>query len=966
MNPERSVLHKSVLHKAIALSLASLLGMPVAQAQQAAAPGEAERKSQSLDAISVTGSRIKTAEMVTNTPVIAISREQIDRSGLNNIGDILAQLNSAGSGLNTGLNKSGSDGTPADGGGTGAGSTQLNLRHLGAKRVLVLVDGVRWVNESSGSGVAGSVDMSTIPSSIIERIEILQDGASSLYGSDAIAGVVNVITRKSQDGASLNVYGADYTRQAGGAKNAFDLSAGGQGERLDWFASVGHSRQQEVRASSWWQSYYRIPYTGIATDSTTTPYTRLIFNSDTNFGNLCSARGAGYACNLVSNGTSSGDPGTDFHRYTTADRYNSSAPGLLLNPLERSSAFGQATWRFSDSVSGYAKALFNRRESENSVAPAPITGGSSSSGALSDVVISASNPYNPLGMDVVPSTLQFRPMTNGNRVYQQEVDTRYLAIGLQGVLTLGERDYYWDVNYADAENEAANHRYGLYNSLRIREALGADCSGDCVPLNLFGGPEGITQEMADYIGYSDVDRSQQRLRDFTANLSGSLFELPAGPLDFAAGYEHRRQSGYYRLGAAQLAVQQEVLAAGYTPSFVESFSGSFFSNEAYAEFNAPLLRDAFLAQDLSLSAAIRYSDYSNFGNTSNTRLGLRWQLNDSLTLRGTWSEGFRAPSIGEAYSRGSTAAPRIVDPCSNASGAVQATCASVFGVPEGYEQINTQLGVQTNGNPDLQPEESKNLSFGLVYSPGWAEGRAWSDKLDFNASFYRIRIDGAIQAANTQNRLNQCVADGDASSPYCQGIVRGAGGEITDYVITLENLGTIDTHGWDFGLTWTLPAWRWGQMKFDLQNSYLSKYEAIDNYGNLEPKKIGFSTYDDGGLPRLKSTADLSWKSPGRAWSANWRARYISRLDNNCGNAINFAVCDDPANNLDHMGGVTYHDVRLSWNWSDRDMLFALGINNLFDKQPPVCLAACRNGYDATVYSFPSRMVYASVRLDLW
>src|SRR3954468_22229390 len=191
-------------------------------------PGEDIQK---LQAIEVTGSRIKKAEVEGQTPVITISGADIAQSGLASIGDVIQQLSVNGSALNTKFNSAGNFGFAPDGSGVGSGSTTISLRNLNAKRTLILVDGLRWVNESSASGVSAAVDLNTIPAGVVDRIEILTDGASSLYGSDAIAGVVNIITKKTQDGAGINLYYGDYDI-GDGKTNSGDLSFGGKGDRF--------------------------------------------------------------------------------------------------------------------------------------------------------------------------------------------------------------------------------------------------------------------------------------------------------------------------------------------------------------------------------------------------------------------------------------------------------------------------------------------------------------------------------------------------------------------------------------------------------------------------------------------------------------------------------------------------------------------------------------------------------------
>ncbi|MBO7941685.1 TonB-dependent receptor, partial [Streptomyces sp. S9] len=206
MKPSR----RHALAKAIQLSL--LVALPGLAAAQDAAP---RKDATTLDTVQVTGTRIKKAEIESQVPVQTLSRDDIERTGLTSLADIVQELTGAGSALNTKFNSSGNFGFSPNGDGIGAGSAQVDLRHLGPKRVLVLVDGMRWVNESSASGVGAATDLNTIPLAIVERIEILEDGASALYGSDAIAGVVNIITRRNFDGGQISLNYGQYGKGDG-------------------------------------------------------------------------------------------------------------------------------------------------------------------------------------------------------------------------------------------------------------------------------------------------------------------------------------------------------------------------------------------------------------------------------------------------------------------------------------------------------------------------------------------------------------------------------------------------------------------------------------------------------------------------------------------------------------------------------------------------------------------------------
>ena len=434
---------------------------------------------------------------------------------------------------------------------------------------------------------------------------------------------------------------------------------------------------------------------------------------------------------------------------------------LLLTPSRRTSFFGQGTYRITDHVNWNIKGTYTKRRSVNQAAPEPIfLGSEAGSGGLADFVgIDATNPYNPFGtISPEGSFITRRPVEGGPRIFTQDVDTSYFTTGLNGDFSAGERQFFWDVNFVTGENSATQNVRGTYNIAHIQRALGpvADCTAPCVPLDFFGGPGSITQDMLDYILFNEVDRSKQKLTTWTANISGDLIEMPAGALAFASGYEHRKQSGSYTPDSVVTAGESNGVPSGPT-------SGDYSVNEFYLELNAPLLADMAFAKHLDLSVASRYSDYSNFGSTTNSKIGLRWQLSDDLTLRGTWAEGFRAPSIGELYGTFARFDAQIQDPCNGATGQQGANC-EALGVPNPatFEQANAQISVVTGGNSTLQPETSKSLTLGAVYSPSWGENTSWSQKLDFEVTYYNIKIKDAIQASDAQTQLR--ALRGDAGS----------------------------------------------------------------------------------------------------------------------------------------------------------------------------------------------------------
>src|SRR6266853_6025292 len=240
-----------------------------ALAQQAPAAG------QTVQEVVVTGSRIVQSVAQTTQPLSVISAEQIEKTGLASVGDLLQQLTTGGKALNQKFNSSGNFGYPPDGGGIGAGSSQVDLRNLDSKRTLVMVDGLRWVNESSASGVSGSADLNTIPLSIIDHIEVLEDGASSIYGSDAIAGVVNIITRKKLDGVEVSGYTGEFSK--GGRTTEASLTAGGSSGKFAGLFVASFYNQEGISSSKWWQSSFPEPLAGLRAGSSATPQGRETF-----------------------------------------------------------------------------------------------------------------------------------------------------------------------------------------------------------------------------------------------------------------------------------------------------------------------------------------------------------------------------------------------------------------------------------------------------------------------------------------------------------------------------------------------------------------------------------------------------------------------------------------------------------------------------------------------------------------
>lgn len=948
MTARRRLLHASV-------ALLSPAYATHAQAQEAppAVAGQDDTTA-SGEEIVVTGSRIRRDPLAQAAPLTNIDAADIARTGLSSIADVLQRLPGSAGGLNSRLNRSGNNGNPPDGGGVGAGSAEIDLRYLGSRRTLVLLDGQRFINGSAASGVPGAVDINAIPDAMVERIEILRDGASTIYGSDAIAGVVNIITRKRQSGFLGSAQVGAYDEGDGVTQN-YQLSWGHHDDRVSFVAGVNYIKQGSVFAGD--RPHYAFPNPGdtacTSSCSSGTPNGRFIVNNP--------LTGASLNLTLKSNPLtrprfSAADPtgaGSDFKAFTVADRYNFRPLNYLLTPNERIGAFVNFTGDLGDDVRFSTKILYNRRTSDNQAAPLPLfVGPDAGNGNLLDTIsISATNPFNPFGVTLnagnngTPANYAFigrRFVENGPRHYSQRVDTLYLSSTLDGQVPIGNGTWYWDANVVHAETDAKQSMQGNVNAANLARALGpvSACTGACTPFNIFGGEGSITQAMIDYVTFDQRDRSDQTLTDATFNVTGSLFALPAGPLGVAVGYEFRRQDGSF--------APDTIVSAGLGSDIpAQPTSGRINAHEVYGELSIPVLKDVPFFRLLEGSFAARYADYSTSGSKTTMKGGLSWKPFDDLRLRGTWAQGFRAPSIGELFGTPSRFDGGVIDPCSDfnnngASATIRQNCIAQ-GVPSNgsYVQANQQLPILTGGNRNLKAETSESWIVGGVYSPAWARG-GFASNFSLEVDYYTIKVDDAISSIGADVLLANCTGSNDSVS--CGTISRSASGQITQIRGLLQNIGGIKSEGIDAILTYRSPTIGSGTVGLTWASNYLLEYSTTlpSATGPVTLERQG-SERGDQAYPRFKSTATLDWS--GERFLASITGRYISKVI-------------EPAYDDNEMTPTIYLDAQIGWNLPIADRAFTLsaGVNNILGKRAPDCLSC--GGFDPTTYDLPDQFGY--------
>lgn len=939
------------LARAIRIAISSAAGLSAMLASQVSLSQEA------LDEVVITGSRIRQNPLEERQPVLSVSAEDYERSGATSIADFVQKLPIAGSAINRTNNSSGNLGYPPDGGGIGAGAAEIDLRYLASKRVLVLVDGRRWVKGSSGSGVSGAVDLNSIPASAIKSIEILQDGASAVYGSDAIGGVLNIITADDYDAFKISGYRGQYG-DGDGETSEFDMRMGGNGERGRALVSLSYNNQKEVNTADRSTSEFPLPGFPFGISSGT-PAGRFVF-FDPVFGDFVSVTPEN--TNPV---YTLGDPtGDDFHAFALEDRFNYQPFNHLITPNERFNLFAKGEYDISDNVRFVGLASFNNRKSQGRAAPVPLFFGvdGGSTPYMVNFLMPANHPFNPFGIDLDGTTnapfFTKRPIEAGPRIFNQDVDTWYLSGGLEGDFELGGRQMYWDITGIRAENNAKQTKLNQFNARMLNVGLGdpAVCAATpgCVPVNIFG--EGsLTPAMLDFVTYTGVDTSSQRLVDVTANLTGDLFDLPAGALGFAVGYEHREEDGNF--------IPDPVVASGETADVpTNPTAGGYDVDEFYGEIIVPILKDAPGFDSLSFSAAARYSDSDLFDSETGTKFSVNWGPTENFMLRASYAEGFRAPNIGELFNLGSRFDSSISDPCNTDLNPTPPANCATLGVPGDYVQLNPQVSVDTGGNRDLQPETSETFTTGFT----WDIPLSGSfERLLVEANYYDITIDGAIQAPDAQDTLDACVATLDPL--FCNQVNRNPSGTITSIEGTLNNIGGIETNGFDVNLDLSLAESGAGSFRFQLMASFLMDYDelfanAAGGFDRVERagQELGSPTR---GFVEQKATLNTFWNMGD--FSAMLSFRYLSSLTEQCvGLVADFgqtAFCSDPVGLTNELDSQLYTDLQFGWQPEDLfggGWSLAVGVQNLTDEEPPICFSCDLNSLDGTIYPIAGQFWY--------
>jgi outer membrane receptor protein involved in Fe transport len=931
---------------ALAVGATAVAGTGIAFAQDATTPAPAttttttttapNQQAANLDRIEVTGSRIRRVDAENASPVVTIDRAAIEKTGKLTLGDLVQELPAlAGAPTNPQVN---------NGGGTGAST--IDLRGFGSARTLILVDGHRVM----GSGINIGTDVNAIPASAVERIEVLTVGASSVYGSDAVAGVVNFIMRKDFEGLEASVdYGI--SDRSDGERQGGSLTFGQVGDKGNIIAGVNYNKFKQISSAN----------RDFAKDATYLYYGSVFTSgsSRTPNGRIFLPAGNSFGCGSVTRlPGASGSSQSDYRCYNgQTDAFNYQRTNLILTPQERTNAFVMANYQMSDDVSAFLEVFHNKTSSGFAIAALPFD-------ANSDKVnISANSYYNPFGVTFGPATGQnflTRFTSLGQRAANYATTTDQVFAGLSGFL--GDT-WKWDaaLNYGHGTLLQQTNGYVYYQGLR--DALGPsflDTDGvvkcgsagnviaNCTPLNIFNIQDPQTIATLQQYAVTPTYRTTQIEKGFEANASGELFNLPAGAVQLAVGSAWRREF-------LQSQVDYVALATADGSCFISQeacgspVQGSYSVGELYGELFVPVLKDVPFAKALNVTFGSRYSNYSNFGNTVNNKLQVEWRPMDDLLLRATVADVFRAPTIGNLFSGPQGNAPTASDPCFGFTNADTdpghvAACGPGTGatnIPPGgiTKQPNSQLtGVLSGSNYagyTLRPEQGRSFDWGLVYDPSWLSGASVS--LDY----WRLKLDDNISSLGAQTVLTQCYQD--ANSPFCPYIHRTQLGQVDFIEQPTVNLGRLDASGWDLALRYKLPSTSWGSFSFGFDGTYIAKWDNdVDTTTNVDPvvHLAGHYNKDYGNYSRVRARLFADWSLGD--FTVGWRTRYVGGFDLGSNDvrqqtSADGACASDPIYCYAlHYGAYMVHSLQASYSLPSVNSRVEVGVDNLTDKQPPM------------------------------
>jgi iron complex outermembrane recepter protein len=902
-------------------------------------PPEPARQADPSDEVIVTGTRLPEPANETAAPIIILTREQLERGGANSVGDALQALP-----MNTGAQNNTNDDFSL-------GATRMNLRGLGPERTLVLLNGRRLPN--GGVGGDTSVDLNMLPLALIERAEVLTTGASAVYGSDAVGGVVNLITRR--PGEASTVEGAwrvasrgDGQVVKGSAVLGFGLGSGAVSFGIDYVRQQGvfdDRRDYSAQPLRIIDSHGTLGYAGqngIPDGQFQVPD-----------GNLLGLPAGRY----MRIPGASGQAADAYRLFTREDSYSVSPYNYSQTPNERGAAWLLASQPLADHVSLFFEGLYHHRQSSQAAAPEQFLTLADPTPTLADGTngIPASNYYNPFGVDL-PFAAR-RIVEGPARELREDIDVWRLVAGLEG--SIGAR--HWEVAAGVARGSSNTRSNGSFAGSRYVTALGpsgpaasgqivcglrdpltgfvpaANIIPGCVPLDIFDGAGSITQAQLDYVSPRPIVDSGTNEQSFAeASLRGRSGQMLGGDVRWAVGVEYRREGGNF--------VGDPLRALGYQ-SLVDPAlpGGTFDARELFAEVQLPVIAGRTGAPSAWFNLGARWSDFTTFGHNPSWDAGLRWQLTGEVTLRANYATVFRTPDLQELFQARTAAGDYEPDPCGNNPTPVQRTHCAANGVPGGaYVQDDSEFAVISGGNPALKPETGETYGTGVIYNPDWAHG------LSASVDWYVIKLSGLVDSQDVGQLLFECAQYGTAGA--CESIHRVPDGRILLVAAVNHNFGGRNLRGTDASIDghWST---RVGGFSVALLAAYLDRWDEQLFAGGQTLNQAGRT--DAGALPHWRGSAHLDWNR-GR-WSVGYGAEYIGTMTEE--------VEDFPPLGIffhsypRQISSMLVHDLELRYLWP-HDVTVDAAVTNFTNKAPPFVNSGLPENTDPGTYRLLGRTFF--------
>jgi outer membrane receptor protein involved in Fe transport len=918
-----------------------------------------------LGEVLVTGSRIVRQDYEATSPVFTIDAATLNSVGTPQIEQILNELPQLVPTITTTSNN------PSLG-----GQANVDLRGLGTQRTLVLLDGGRLQPSTTG----GLIDLNTIPAGLIESIEIMTGGGSATYGSDAIAGVVNIKLRRDFEGIELRAHGGE-SAESDGRTQGYSAMFGGNfdGGRGNAVVFMSYDKRDEVFAgerdfstvalgpqlqplgsTSIPEGYFVPSGTNLPTQAAAdavwgqfgaapgqVPNTSWVgFNTDTS---VFSRTGT---VNFQGDTT---DPGFNPNDYT----YNYSPVNYLQLPLERRqlAAFGRVS--ISEAAEFYGRMMYTNYQASQELAATPISAGVGT-------LIPVTNPLIPADLMTLLNSranptedfvFNKRTADVGSRNGTNDYDVIQGLLGMRGDFGVGERSWGWDVSAQWGHTQRTEIQTGNVSRSLLQAAyIDPDAlAGDgCTGFNPFG-VGNLSPECAAAIAVRASNITEIESKGASAVITGTLFDLPAGPVQTAFGLEYLSLNADFQ--------PDQFLASGDVVGFNAALpvSGKVDSNEAFVEVSIPVLSNMTGIDYLGLDAGYRRSDHNIVGSFDTYMAGLEYKPVESVKLRGSYQRATRAPSVFELFRPQTEGFPAYRDPCWDNSlerlgpdaAQVNALCAAQ-GAGASFPQGNSQVRALSGGNPDLDPEFADTYTFGVAWQPSLGD-----NTVRVAVDWFSYELDDTIGSVGASTIVTRCFnAQGanptyDNSNLWCQLFSRSTAGIAEDVLQTDQNLGVFKAEGIDFQLDYSRPFGP-GEFRAGLALTHLTNWERQEDPASPLVAVDGTITINVAeAFPDLKGILNLGYQYSD--FDFGWTVRYIAGMDvvnndaartlsaDSCG-AILPPTCLPPVATT--VPSYDYHRFTAGWQATE-GLRLALGVDNLFDKDPPIYTTNSRAGVQA-------------------